>query len=103
MRPRGRPPASAETHDSAFMLCTSPPQARRRWRWWAAIEPTIAVILSDINMPGMDGLRLLGEIKQRSPKLIVIRVTAYGDGESRRRDRERGAFEFITKRSITTY
>jgi CheY-like chemotaxis protein len=32
-----------------------------------AIEPDLLAILSDINMPGMDGLQLLGQIKQRSP------------------------------------
>jgi CheY-like chemotaxis protein len=61
------------------------------------IEPTLIVILSDINMPGMDGLRLLGEIKQRRPDLPVMMVSAYGDDERRRRASELGAFEFITK------
>ena len=61
------------------------------------IRPRLAVVLSDINMPGMDGLELLGEIKQRRPDLPVMMVTAYGDDDRRRRARELGAFEFITK------
>ena len=61
------------------------------------IEPQLIVILSDINMPGMDGLALLGEIKRRRPELPVIMVTAYGDEERRRRADEYGAAEFITK------
>ena len=48
-------------------------------------------------MPGMDGLTLLGEIKQRWPELPVMMVTAYGDEERRRRASEHGAAEFITK------
>ena len=45
----------------------------------------------------MDGLQLPGEIKQRFPGLPVMMVTAYGDDERRRRARELGASEFITK------
>jgi CheY-like chemotaxis protein len=48
-------------------------------------------------MPGMDGLELLGEIKQLRPDLPVMMVTAYGDDERRHRARELGAFEFIAK------
>ena len=55
------------------------------------------MILSDINMPGMDGLTLLGEIKQRFPALPVMMVTAYGDDERRRRANDLGATEFLTK------
>ena len=61
------------------------------------IEPQLIVILSDINMPGMDGLTLLHEVKQRLPDIPVIMVTAYGDDERRRRAAEYGAAEFVTK------
>jgi CheY-like chemotaxis protein len=61
------------------------------------IRPELIVILSDINMPGMDGLALLREIKTRWAELPVMMVTAYGDDERRRRADEYGALEFITK------
>ena len=61
------------------------------------IRPELIVILSDINMPGMDGLALLGEIKRRWPELPVMMVTAYGDDERRRLAVERGAMKFIAK------
>ena len=61
------------------------------------VDPQLIVILSDINMPGMDGLTLLGEIKQRWPELPVMMVTAYGDDERRHRADEYGAAEFLTK------
>ncbi len=61
------------------------------------IEPQLIVILSDINMPGMDGLALLREIKTRWPDMPVMMVTAYGDDERRRMADEYGAAEFITK------
>ena len=61
------------------------------------ILPQIIVILSDINMPGMDGLALLREIKRRWADLPVMMVTAYGDDERRRRAGELGASEFISK------
>src|SRR5579863_9391495 len=61
------------------------------------IEPQLIVILSDINMPGMDGLALLREIKIKWPDLPVMMVTAYGDDERRRLASEYGAAEFLTK------
>jgi CheY-like chemotaxis protein len=63
----------------------------------AGIEPPLIVILSDINMPIMDGLELLREIKTRRPDLPVMMVTAYGDDERRRLAGAYGAAEFITK------
>ncbi len=61
------------------------------------IEPHLIVVLSDINMPGTDGLTLLGEIKQRFPDLPVMMVTAYGDDERRRRADDLGAADFLSK------
>jgi CheY-like chemotaxis protein len=61
------------------------------------IEPQLIVILSDINMPGMDGLHLLGKIKERFPDMPVMMVTAYGDDERRRRASDLGACEFLAK------
>jgi CheY-like chemotaxis protein len=61
------------------------------------IEPELIVILSDINMPGMDGLTLLQRVKVNHPNLPVMMVTAYGDDERRQRASEYGAAEFITK------
>jgi CheY-like chemotaxis protein len=61
------------------------------------IEPRLRVILSDTNMPVMDGLELLRQIKTRRPDLPVMMVTAYGDDERRRLASEYCAAEFITK------
>ena len=61
------------------------------------IEPELIAVLSDINMPGMDGLMLLREIKAKRPELPVMMVTAYGDDERRHLAEELGAIEFITK------
>jgi CheY-like chemotaxis protein len=61
------------------------------------IRPELIVILSDINMPGMDGLGLLRAVKHRYAELPVIMVTAYGDDERRRKASEYGAAEFVTK------
>ena len=61
------------------------------------IRPELIVVLSDINMPGMDGLGLLRKVKEQHADLAVIMVTAYGDDERRRKATEFGAAEFVTK------
>ena len=55
------------------------------------------VVLSDINMPEMDGLTLLDKMGQVNPILKAIIVSAYGDMENIRIAMNRGAFDFITK------
>ena len=63
----------------------------------AEIHPELIVILSDINMPGMDGLELLRQVRRLRPELPVLMVTAYGDDERRHRADELGAAAFLTK------
>lgn len=56
------------------------------------------IILSDINMPEMDGLTLLTKINElRNPAMKCIMVSAYGDMENIRIAMNRGAFDFTTK------
>lgn len=60
-------------------------------------EPAPDVLVSDIRMPGIDGLQLLDEIKSRHPKLPVIIMTAYSDLDSAVSVYEGGAFEYLPK------
>lgn len=54
-------------------------------------------ILSDINMPGMNGLELLKWIKENHPELRVAMITAYGDAENHKQAIEYGCDEYMTK------
>jgi len=61
-------------------------------------HPDIDIILSDINMPEMDGLTMLAKVNEmRNPALKVIMVSAYGDMENIRTAMNNGAFDFATK------
>ena len=60
-------------------------------------EPDMDIVLSDINMPEMDGLTLLTKINELHPLLKSVMVSAYGDMDNIRTAMNRGAFDFITK------
>ncbi|MBC7827396.1 MAG: response regulator [Chitinophagaceae bacterium] len=60
-------------------------------------HPDIDIVLSDINMPEMDGLTLLSRLSESSPLIKSVIVSAYGDMENIRTAMNRGAFDFITK------
>lgn len=60
-------------------------------------HPDIDIVLSDINMPEMDGLTLLSRLGESSPLIKSVIVSAYGDMDNIRTAMNRGAFDFITK------
>ena len=60
-------------------------------------DPTIDMVLSDINMPKMDGLTLLQQLPEVDPNLRAVIVSAYGDMDNIRTAMNRGAFDFVTK------
>ena len=86
-----------ETREGVYVLHFALSASEALDRLAGEIEPQLIVILSDINMPGMDGLALLREIKKRRPELPVMMLTAYGDEERRRRAADGGAADFVTK------
>ncbi|MBK6975974.1 MAG: response regulator [Cytophagaceae bacterium] len=57
----------------------------------------ISMVLSDINMPEMDGLTLLVKLSESNPLTKVVMVSAYGDMENIRTAMNRGAFDFVCK------
>ncbi|MFN0088357.1 MAG: PP2C family protein-serine/threonine phosphatase [Blastocatellia bacterium] len=60
-------------------------------------DPEIDLIMTDINMPVMDGLTLVSKVADVSPTLKAIVVSAYGDMENIRAAMNRGAYDFLTK------
>ncbi len=57
----------------------------------------IDMVISDINMPKMDGLTLLSQIPEVNPHIRAVIVSAYGDMDNIRTAMNRGAFDFVTK------
>ena len=61
------------------------------------LHADVDMVLSDINMPEMDGLTLLSRLNESSPLIKSVIVSAYGDMENIRTAMNRGAYDFITK------
>jgi class 3 adenylate cyclase len=60
-------------------------------------HPDIDIVLSDINMPEMDGLTLLSKLAETTPLIKAVIVSAYGDMDNIRQAMNHGAFDFLTK------
>ena len=60
-------------------------------------DDEIDMVLSDINMPKMDGLALLEQIPSVDPEIRAVIISAYGDMQNIRTAMNRGAFDFVTK------
>lgn len=63
----------------------------------ALSDANVDIMLSDVRMPGMDGLTLLKRAQARHPELITILLTAYGNIETAVEAMKNGAFDFLTK------
>ncbi len=57
----------------------------------------IAVMLTDMRMPGMDGLELLRRVQTRYPRVVCVLLTAYGSVEAAVEAMKQGAYDFLTK------
>ena len=70
--------------------------ASKPWRLCKA-NSAIDLVVTDINMPRMDGLSLLQKLQESEEKVSTIIVSAYGDMINIRTAMNRGAFDFVTK------
>ena len=60
-------------------------------------KESVDIVITDIRMPGMDGLQLLKQIKEDSPELPVVLITSYGSIENAVEAMKQGAYDYITK------
>ena len=63
----------------------------------AIADPPLSLILSDINMPGMSGLKMLPMVRAEWPNVPVIMITAYADEDTKRHAIAQGATGLLTK------
>lgn len=61
------------------------------------VEPSLILVLSDVNMPGMSGLEMLPKVKEIRPEVPVIMITAYGDADTWGKALASGACGLLTK------
>jgi len=80
-------------HKYEFVFAVNGNQALDKLKQLMDVE----IVLSDINMPEMDGLTLLTKLNEVSPLIKAVIVSAYGDMDNIRTAMNRGAFDFITK------
>lgn len=62
-----------------------------------AVRENLSLVLSDINMPDMNGLEMLREIKKKYPQLAVFMLTAYNDDTNKQTAQTYGANAFLNK------
>ncbi len=60
-------------------------------------KSSIHVVISDFRMPGLDGLRIVEEVKKIDPSILVILITAYGEVDLAVNVMKAGAYDFLTK------
>ena len=60
-------------------------------------DPSLILILSDVNMPGMTGLEMLPKVRAERPNVPVIMITAYGDDATKKKATELGAAGLLPK------
>ena len=77
-------------------LVTTAPDAEQAMKALEA-DPSIALMLSDVRMPGVDGLQLLQAAKAKYPKLVCILLTAFGTIEQAVAAMKDGAENFLMK------
>src|SRR4030095_14519709 len=80
-------------HEYEFIFAANGNEAIKQLQQHSDVD----IVLSDINMPEMDGLTLLTQLSEVSPLIKAVIVSAYGDMDNIRTAMNRGAFDFITK------